>query len=51
MEFGFSDIPNNMMPAGALEAIIGALVAREKELNNTEKIYEFNKPFSVWRNF
>src|SRR5574344_733311 len=43
MEFGFSDIPNNMMPAGALEAIIGALVAREKELNNTEKIYEFNK--------
>ena len=40
-EFGFSDIPNNMMPAGALEAMIGALVAREKARNNFEILYKF----------
>lgn len=40
-EFGFSDIPNNMMPAGALEAMIGALVAREKARNNSEVLYKF----------
>lgn len=40
-EFGFSDIPNNMMPAGALEAMIGALVAREKTRNNSEVLYKF----------
>ena len=40
-ESGFSDIPNNMMPAGALEAMIGALVAREKARNNFEVLYKF----------
>ena len=40
-EFGFSDIPNNMMPVGALEAMIGALVAREKARNNSEVLYKF----------
>ena len=40
-EFGFSDIPNNMMPAGALESMIGALVAREKARNNFEVLYKF----------
>ena len=40
-EFGFSDIPNNMMPAGALEAMIGALIAREKARNNSEVLYKF----------
>ena len=40
-EFGFSDIPNNMMPAGALEAMIGALVAREKARNNFEVLFTF----------
>lgn len=40
-EFGFSDIPNNMMPAGALEAMIGALVAREKANGNSEVLYSF----------
>lgn len=40
-EFGFSDIPNNMMPAGALEAMIGALVARERARNNFEVLYKF----------
>ena len=40
-EFGFEDIPTNMMPAGALEAIVGALVAREYSKNNTEAVAEF----------
>ena len=40
-EFGFEDIPNNMMPAGALEAIVGALVAREYSRGNTIPIFEF----------
>lgn len=40
-EYGFSDIPANMMPAGALESMIGALVAREKAHNNYEKLYNF----------
>ena len=41
-EFGFSDIPANMMPAGALEAIVGALVARAYSNGETQKISEFN---------
>mgnify|MGYP007101840376 FL=1 len=41
-EFGFEDIPTNMMPAGALEAIVGALVAREYSRGNTETVFEFN---------
>lgn len=40
-EFGFSDIPTNMMPAGALEAIVGALVAREYSKGNFETISQF----------
>ena len=28
VEYGFENIPNNMMPAGQLEAIIGAIVSR-----------------------
>lgn len=30
-----------MMPAGALEAMIGALVAREKANGNSEVLYSF----------
>ena len=40
-EFGFNDIPTNMIPAGALEAMIGALVAREKAFGNFETLYKF----------
>lgn len=40
-EFGFSDIPTNMMPAGTLEAIVGALVAREYSKNNFEVVSDF----------
>jgi hypothetical protein len=46
VEYGFNDIPANMMPAGALEGMIGALVAREKAKGNWEKLFEF-KGFDV----
>ena len=41
-EYGFTDIPANMMPAGALEAIVGAIVARSYSQGLTTKISEFN---------
>lgn len=41
-EYGFADIPANMMPAGALEAAVGALVARSYSKGETEIISEFN---------
>lgn len=41
-EFGFLDIPANMMPAGALEAIVGSLVARAYAQDKTHKIADFN---------
>lgn len=41
-EFGFEDIPNNMMPVGNLEAIVGAIVARAYSQGETEVISEFN---------
>ena len=41
-EFGFSDIPGNMMPAGALEAVVGALVARAYANGETSVISTFN---------
>lgn len=40
-EFGFSDIPTNMMPAGTLEAVAGALIARAYSNGLTKKISEF----------
>ncbi len=40
-EYNFVDIPTNMMPAGALEAVVGALVAREYAKGNTEPVSEF----------
>lgn len=40
-EYNFADIPTNMMPAGALEAVVGALVAREYAKGNTEAICDF----------
>ena len=40
-EFGFLDLPPNMMPVAQLEAIIGTILAEEKLKNNTENIFEF----------
>ena len=34
-EFGFEDLPTNMMPVAQLEAIIGTILAEEKLKNNT----------------
>ena len=40
-EYGFDELPSNMMPVAQLEAIVGTLVA-EKELNHQAKeIFEF----------
>ncbi len=41
LEYGFNELPTNMMPAAQLEAIIGAMLAEEKLKNNTKKIFEF----------
>ena len=42
-EYQFEDIPPNMMPMAQLEAIVGALIMRERANNpeNIEKIFEF----------
>ena len=42
LEYGFSDLPNNMMPAAQLEAICGALLAREHYKGNTKRTFTFN---------
>ena len=43
-EYLFEDIPQNMMPMAQLEAIVGALIMRERANNpeNIKKIFEFN---------
>lgn len=40
-EFGFEELPTNMMPVAQLEAIIGTLLACEKLKNNTKTIFTF----------
>ena len=40
-EYGFSELPTNMMPVAQLEAIVGTLLAEEKLKNNTKPIFEF----------
>ena len=40
-DWGFDELPANMVPAAQLEAIVGTIIA-EKKLNlQTEKIFEF----------
>lgn len=48
LEWGFEDIPVNMMPMSQLEAIVGAILARENSKNpdNIKEISTF-KDFSV----
>lgn len=41
LEYGFDNLPANMMPVAQLEAIIGTILAEEKLKNNTEEIFEF----------
>lgn len=42
-EFQFEDLPPNMMPMSQLEAIVGALIMRERSNNpnNIKKIFDF----------
>lgn len=40
-EYGFNEMPVNMMPVAQLEAIIGTILAGEKLKNNTEELFEF----------
>ena len=40
-EYGFDELPSNMMPMGELEAIVGVLLAEYKLKEQTEKIFEY----------
>ncbi len=40
-EYGFNEMPVNMMPVAQLEAIIGTILGQEKLKDNTEEIFEF----------
>lgn len=40
-EFGFEELPSNMMPVAQLEAIVGTLLAEETIKSNTKKIFDF----------
>ena len=40
-EFGFEELPTNMMPVAQLEAIIGTILAEEKIKGNTKEIFKF----------
>ena len=40
-DYGFDELPSNMMPAAQLEAICGTILGVEKLKNNTKKIFEF----------
>ena len=43
LEWGFDDLPTNMMPMSQLEAIVGAILAKEasKNTENIKKLFEF----------
>lgn len=40
-EYGFNELPTNMMPVAQLEAITGTILAEEKLKNNTKKIFDY----------
>ena len=40
-EYGFDELPANMMPVGQLEAILGTILAEKKLSGEAEKIFEF----------
>ena len=41
LDYGFEDLPANMVPAAQLEAIVGTILAEKKLESKTEKIFEF----------
>ena len=40
-EYGFDELPSNMMPVGQLEAIVGTILADKKLKEETKQIFEF----------
>ena len=42
LNYGFRNLPSNMIPAAQLEAIAGAILAREYKKGNTKKIFDYN---------
>ena len=40
-EYGFEELPQNMVPAAQLEAIVGTIIGERKLNSQTEKIFEF----------
>lgn len=40
-EWGFEELPSNMVPAGQLEAIVGSIIAEYSLQNKTKPIFEF----------
>ena len=42
-EFGFEELPANMMPVAQLEAIVGTILAEEKLKGNTKEIFKFKE--------
>ena len=41
LDYGFEELPSNMMPAAQLEAILGTILGEEKLKGNIKKIFEF----------
>ena len=41
-DYGFEELPSNMMPAAQLEAIIGTLIAERINSSSYEKVFDFN---------
>lgn len=41
-EYGFDELPNNMMPVAQLEAIIGTMLGEAKLQGKTQEIFSFN---------
>lgn len=40
-DFGFEELPANMVPAAQLEALVGTIIAEKALENQTKKIFEF----------
>lgn len=49
LEYGFEEIPTNMMPAAQLEAIVCALIARKYDIekDKTKELFDFNGIMTV----
>ena len=41
LDYGFEELPSNMVPAAQLEAIVGTIIAGKNLESETEKIFEF----------